>query len=136
MTRLPQAALLFLALFLAHYAYKTLGVDHEDRAWWQYRLRGIEGAVLWAFVWTICWSWGGWLGRIGMLICAWGLVQEAETYVCSFGGDLPIPFGKGLCTAHYGPWFQYTVASGAGAYLIVRGTQEWLTLRRRRIQYL
>lgn len=123
-----QLTVLVVVLYMAHYLYK-IEPDHEARAWAQFRYRGIEGTILWAFACDRSRRWPGLLGWIGPLVCFWGMYQEAETFACSFGGVVSIPLGKGLCTARYGAWPSWIAFSGATAWLIVWRLKKW-TLNR------
>lgn len=113
-----RLGLLAAGLALSAYAYH-LWPTHEARAWWQYRFRGVEGVILWLAVWTLLRPPAGLLTWVTALVCAWGAFQSFEVVACSFGGDVAIPAGVGLCTARYGPWPNVILASAGGATLLV-----------------
>lgn len=102
----------------AVYLYK-LWPTHEARAWAQYRLTGVQDVVLWLTVWTLLRPPAGLLTWVTALVCAWGAFQSFEVVACSFGGEVAIPAGVGLCTARYGPWPNVILASAGGATLLV-----------------
>lgn len=98
-------SLLLVLVVLTHYAPALLGGYYEDsaaaeRAWF-YILRGVEGTVLWLYIWVRT-PYKPLRVRYGVaLACAWGALEEAQTAACRLSFDIerrpePGPF-QGLC---------------------------------------
>lgn len=113
-----QIALLAVGMVLATYVYYLWPLS-DDRDWWQHRFRAVEAIILWSVILARYGAAAGRLAWVGVLLCSWGIFQNGEIFVCSFGGRLdPAPW-HGLCTAHYGNWPNLIIASLFGATLLL-----------------
>lgn len=98
-------SLLLVLVVVTHYSYELLATMYSDqqaaaKAWF-YILRGVEGCLLFAVIWTLCprKPRAAFVGA--SIACAWGMLEEAQTAACRIA--MPIaniasaPAFRGLC---------------------------------------
>ncbi len=108
------AAFLLLLILATHYLPDVLALQYEDQDAASriifYRLRGMEGAALFAAL--------GFLIRrpLVQLACGWGFAEELQTATCSLDGAREM--FTGLCGKE--PYLAGIVMAAVLAYLIAR----------------
>jgi hypothetical protein len=102
--------LLLTLVTVRHYGADFLALLYEHpeaaRRALFYVLGGIEGAVLFAVVWSLCPRRPQWLRLSVAMTCAWGFLEESQVAVCRLarGIEQPAsaPMWQGICDSFTG----------------------------------